>query len=103
LGTIGLEEDQKKVKGIELLQNKPNPFDESTFIGITAGEEYVNKMAIIRIVDLQGKWVEEMKINLQEGMNEVIYEHGYGKVGTFIYTLIIDGKPIDSKRMVFAN
>ena len=54
-------------------------------------------------MDIQGKLVDEMKLNLDLGMNEVIYEHGYGKVGTFIYTLFVDGKAIDSKRMVFAN
>jgi hypothetical protein len=104
LATIGLDEEEgQKAQGIELFQNSPNPFDESTFIAISAGTDYVNKEAIIRIMDIQGKLVDEMKLNLDLGMNEVIYEHGYGKVGTFIYTLFVDGKAIDSKRMVFAN
>ncbi len=104
LATIGLDEEEvEQAKGIELFQNSPNPFDESTFIAISAGTDYVNKEAIIRIMDSQGKLVEEMHLQLDLGMNEVIYEHGYGKVGTFIYTLFVDGKAIDSKRMVFAN
>ena len=44
-----------------------------------------------------------MNISLKEGINEVTYEHGYFVSGTYIYTLMIDGAPIDSKRMVFAN
>ena len=103
LATIGLEENKPVYKGVELFQNRPNPFDESTFISVSADKNYANKKAMIQISDLQGKIIENLAIQLQEGMNEVVYEHGYGKVGTYIYSLIIDGKKIDSKRMVFAN
>jgi hypothetical protein len=32
-----------------------------------------------------------------------MYSHGYHASGSFIYTLVIDGKPVASKKMVFAN
>ena len=44
-----------------------------------------------------------MPIKLEPGLNEVMYSHGYHASGTFIYSLIIDGKVIESKKMVFAN
>jgi hypothetical protein len=101
--TIGLKEEKNSGKGIELMQNRPNPFDEATFISVRAGSDMKNKKAIIKVYDANGKQIEKMVMTLEEGMNEVIYEHGYGQVGVFIYTLELDGKVIDSKRMVFAN
>ncbi|MGJ8661712.1 MAG: M28 family peptidase, partial [Bacteroidota bacterium] len=103
LATIGLEEKKSTFSGVQLHQNRPNPFDESTFISVSADKNYSNKKASIQICDLKGEVIETLPIYLQEGMNEVVYEHGYGKVGTFVYTLFIDGAKIDSKRMVFAN
>jgi hypothetical protein len=33
----------------------------------------------------------------------VSYDHGYNKTGVYIYSLLIDGLVIQSKRMVFSN
>lgn len=101
--TIGLTEEAAEFNGVELMQNKPNPFDESTFIAVRAGKEMQNKKAFIKVYDANGKQIELLTMDLKEGVNEVIYEHGYGQVGVFIYTLEIDGRVIESKRMVFAN
>ena len=52
---------------------------------------------------MNGKEVSRTNITLDAGINEVMYRHGYNMTGTFIYTLVIDGKIIDSRRMVFTN
>ena len=89
---------------IELLQNKPNPFDEATMIGVLVNELPVYREAYLSIRDIaSGKEVRRMPIKLETGMNEVMYSHGYHATGIFVYSLIIDGKTIASKKMVFAN
>ena len=101
---ISLEEvviDQ--VHPIELLQNRPNPFDEVTIIGIAVNKPVNYKNAEIQIKDLNGKLVEQLKIDLNLGINEVFYNHGYGKTGIFYYSLVVDGEEIASKSMIFAN
>lgn len=101
---ISLEEvviDQ--VHPIELLQNRPNPFDEVTIIGIAVNKPVNYKNAEIQIKDLNGKLVELLKIDLNLGINEVFYNHGYGKTGIFYYSLVVDGEEIASKSMIFAN
>ena len=97
------ELDQESEKPIELLQNRPNPFDEATIIGVLVNQELNYKNAAIVVYDITGKKVENMKIDLKPGVNEAFYEHGYGKTGTFFYALIIDGKEISRKSMIFAN
>lgn len=92
-----------KEKGMVLLPNKPNPFDESTTIGVMLNEEITYKEAAIVITDLNGKALESIPLELRKGLNEVNYNHGYGVTGTYIYTLIVDGKRMQSGRMIFAN
>jgi hypothetical protein len=90
-------------KPLQLLQNKPNPFDESTIIGVSMIGSINYKKAWISIEDLNGKEIERLKIDLNNEINEVQYEHGFGKSGTFTYSLYVDNQKIESKRMVFAN
>jgi hypothetical protein len=98
LNTVFLREGS-----LELLQNKPNPSDEATMISVLVNREFTYKEAFITITDLAGKEVKRDKIVLREGVNELLYEHGYNVSGTFIYSLIVDGKEIASKKMVFTN
>jgi hypothetical protein len=89
-------------KGIELLQNRPNPSDESTIISILVNERPSGTLQL-RISDMSGKEIRSIPVELHQGMNEVLYEHGYNVSGTYIYSLLLDGKLLQSKRMVFAN
>jgi hypothetical protein len=88
---------------IELLQNRPNPFDEATIIGVIVNKEFSYKKAEIVVYDLNGKIVENLPVDLVSGVNEAFYEHGYGKTGTYFYALIVDDKEIQRKSMIFAN
>lgn len=86
-----------------LMQNRPNPFDESTFISVYVTDASAHKSAVIEIRDLSGNLVRSLPIELNEGTNDVLYEHGYGATGTYLYSLIVDGQIINTKRMIFAN
>ncbi len=99
----GTHEETANSKGIELLQNRPNPFDESTIISFLVHGPATNHTARIVITDLNGKMLKEIPVEVKEGMNEVLYHHGYNMVGTFLYSLYIDGQMIATKKMVFAN
>jgi hypothetical protein len=101
--TTGINDVQATDQPIALLQNSPNPFDEATMISVSVSKVTSYKTAFISITDIAGKEVKRIPIALKTGINEVVYEHGYNMAGTFTYTLVIDGKSLQSKRMVFAN
>lgn len=88
---------------IRLFQNRPNPFDEATWISFWVNELPPVREALIRIVDLNGKVVEDIPVALKQGLNETLYTHGYGVRGTFAYSLLIDGQVVDTRQMIFAN
>ncbi len=102
---LGIDEPvlEESEKTIELLQNRPNPFDEATYISFLVKEDISYRSAFVVITDLNGKEVKRIKTSVNKGVNEILYTHGYNKTGTFIYSLQIDGKIIDSRRMIFAN
>jgi hypothetical protein len=99
----GINEITAPSKTVELLQNKPNPFDLGTYISVKVNENMEYDKAYIEIKDLKGSGIQTLPIKLNMGINEVLFDHGYHPSGTYIYTLVIDGKPVESRRMVFAN
>ncbi len=96
-------DEEAAEKPIRLFQNRPNPFDESTWISFWVNEVPTYRKAMIQVVDMSGKMIQELTVELKQGMNELMYTHGYGVRGTFQYALLIDGKAVDARKMVFAN
>ncbi|NUO01904.1 MAG: M28 family peptidase [Saprospiraceae bacterium] len=88
---------------VELLQNRPNPFDEATVISFLVNREITYREAVIQVSDLAGKVLWYQKLDLKTGMNEVLYEHGYNVTGVYAYSLIIDGELAGTRQMIFAN
>lgn len=79
-----------------LYQNTPNPFKEQTIIRFKLAEDA--KDASICIFDMTGKPLKKLPIS--SGMDSVSiggYEIGEGM---FLYSLIINGQEIDTKKMV---
>ncbi len=99
----GVHELTEIAKDLELLQNKPNPFDEATYISVFVAKSVTYKKAWISVSDNNGRQVRQMPIKLEPGMNEVLFEESAEKSGIYLYTLMVDGKAVQSKRMVFAN
>lgn len=88
--------------GVELLQNKPNPFDETTIISVLVQAPMINETARIDVRDLQGRLVKSVPVELRSGMNEIIYDHGYNAVGVHSYSLFIGNRLVQTRQMVFA-
>ncbi len=93
----------QELPAVELLQNRPNPFDEATIISFLVNRELTYKKAMLAISDMQGRILWQQDLQLKTGMNEVLYEHGYNVTGIYAYSLIIDGRVMGVKEMVFAN
>ena len=97
---IEVEVPEKKIA--TLFQNRPNPFDEATSIGYMIHRDLGSSKVQIAIRTTDGELIKRLPASSAEGVNEVIYNHGYNQEGTFIYSLEVDGRPIESKMMVFA-
>lgn len=83
-----------------LLQNRPNPFKESTSISCTVPDGSAE--AFVCVYDLQGKQVKRLDIE-QRGNCSVVVDGSSLQPGMYIYALIIDGAEIDSKKMILTD
>jgi hypothetical protein len=100
---LSVAENSTETKDFDLLQNRPNPFDEATIIGVKVNKSGNYEQAFILIRDLSGREIERLPIQLNNEVCEVVYEHGFAQIGVYSYTLVVDGKEVATKMMVFAN
>lgn len=83
----------------KLFQNTPNPFNESTKISFILPENTTN--AYIGIFDMTGKMLKKIAISPEETSVSINgWELGEGM---FLYTLMVDGRDIDTKRMLISK
>lgn len=83
----------------KLYQNTPNPFKEQTVIRFSLADDV--KDAAICIFDMTGKTIKKLPIS--SGMESVSiggYEIGEG---LFLYSLIVNGQEIDTKKMIISK
>lgn len=84
----------------ELFQNFPNPFNENTTIKFKVLNS-VNS-ATLYLYDLQGKQIKSFVIN-QRGEASITIKGSELQPGVYFYSLVADGKIIDTKQMVLTN
>lgn len=82
---------------VVLNQNVPNPFAEQTSISFQIPDDV--KYAQMIFTDNLGKIIKTMDIE-QRGKGVITVFADDLSTGVYTYTLIIDGKAIDSKRMI---
>ena len=85
--------------GNALYQNTPNPFKEKTVIRFKLADNVQN--ASICIFDMQGKMLKNLPISSgTESVTVNGYELG---AGMYLYSLIVNGQEIDTKRMILSK
>jgi hypothetical protein len=87
--------------GIRLMPNRPNPFDESTLITITSGTDIFAERTWLQVTTLDGRVISRMQVPLKKGLNQIPFSHGFTAAGTYICSLLIDGLPAQSTKMIF--
>lgn len=95
---------EKPYSNVQLLQNKPNPFDEATTISVHVDSKVSYERAEIVVMDIQGRETGRFPISLENEMNEVLYRHDHHqfKTGVYSYSLVIDGQLVATRQMIFA-
>ena len=81
-----------------LYQNSPNPFDQETEITYRLGSDVTE--AMICIYDLNGRQVKQYRLPVDSVSGRLQISARELTPGMYIYALLIDGRMIDSKRMI---
>lgn len=83
-----------------LRQNHPNPFNSSTTIECSLPQNVSS--AFLYIYDMQGKQINRIEVR-ERGTVLTQVKASSLTPGMYIYSLIADGKEIDSKRMIVTD
>lgn len=84
-----------------LYQNTPNPTSKTTEISYRLTSDVQN--ASIGIYDLNGKQLKQYRLNVSSISGKIEITATDFEPGMYIYALVVDGKMIDSKRMLIEN
>jgi hypothetical protein len=85
---------------ISLGQNSPNPFSENTAIEVNIPESV--RTAALFIYDMSGKQVDKISIADRGKLSISVSATGLHE-GMFLYSLIADGKVIDTRKMILTK
>lgn len=83
-----------------LEQNIPNPFSTDTRINLSLSRNV--KSAMLCIFDMQGTLIKSNQI-FERGNTQINIAASELKPGMYFYTLIADGKEVDTKRMILTE
>ncbi|MBW7844496.1 MAG: tail fiber domain-containing protein [Bacteroidia bacterium] len=99
-GTTIPTSNNENTESAYLLQNVPNPFSENTSISYNIPEN--SQKASLHVYDMQGSEIKNFEIK-QRGEGKAIIYGSELKAGMYMYTLIIDNKEVDTKRMILTK
>jgi hypothetical protein len=98
--TAGIEQvTQNETANAFLYQNAPNPFQVKTEIRYFLPQTL--QQAYICIFDMQGKMLK--KLDASAGDNILTIQGSELQAGMYLYSLIADGKEVDTKRMILTK
>lgn len=83
--------------GARLDQNFPNPYDQETAIGLYIPPSV--QRAELHIINPEGKRVQTLVINGRGETRQVLEARALA-AGTYFYSLVLDGKPFETKQML---
>ncbi len=83
-----------------LHQNDPNPFSRDTEIRISLPETTIN--ATVIVYNMEGRQLKELSIK-GRGETSVKISASELHAGIYLYALIVDGKVVDTKRMILTK
>jgi len=95
--TTSIDEIGKHVAFLSLGQNKPNPFGTTTDIEVSIPDDV--QKAFIYVYDLQGKKLQQVDIPAH-GKQSVAINASSLTDGMYLYSLIADGKVVETRRMI---
>ncbi len=81
--------------------NTPNPYNGETAISYSLPA--TAKKAAVQVYSLDGRLLNSINLGAVAGKGQVKFSSGNLAAGMYIYSLVVDGKVADTKKMVIGN
>lgn len=93
-------DDIYETAGIKLFQNNPNPFSSETEIRFNITEDV--REAYLFIYNLKGEQIKTVNIT-SRGESSVTIQAGELMAGMYLYTLVVDGQEVGTRKMILTD
>lgn len=93
----GIDSTDEQITLLSLGQNKPNPFGETTSIAVSVPEDV--QTAFLYVYNLNGNKVTQVDIPAR-GKTSITLSAATLSEGMFLYSLVADGKIVQTRRMI---
>lgn len=98
-GTSGVSNSATATAGAKLFQNRPNPFTAQTEIRFTLPDDA--RDAYIYIFDMTGKTLRQIPV---DASMQSVTINGYElSAGLYLYSLVVNGQEIETRRMILSK
>jgi hypothetical protein len=98
--TSGLHSQNGNLSDLSMAQNEPNPFTHETTIKYTLPASINN--AYMAVYDLSGKQITSIPVT-EKGSASLTITSEKLAAGIYIYTIVADGKVVDSRKMIVSE
>ncbi|MFN8152858.1 MAG: tail fiber domain-containing protein [Bacteroidia bacterium] len=99
-GSAAAEKSTLNVSGASLEQNTPNPFNGSTLINYTLPENTTNAKLVI--TSINGQVVRTMNLT-GKGKGQVQLQASELQAGSYMYSLYVNGRLVDTKALLLSK
>jgi hypothetical protein len=97
---IGADDGFSKIQTAKLYQNTPNPFNNETTIRFEIPENVLSSQ--LHICNMTGTLLKTVSINKTGTGQETIQANEFN-AGMYLYSLVCDGKIVDTKQMMLTE
>ena len=97
---MNVHESKTNLSSASLAQNVPNPFSKATTINYSLPQKYSS--AKITVIDESGNTIKIFNLS-GTGKGTLNFSYSPRVGASYQYSLLVDGKLIDTKQMVFAK
>jgi hypothetical protein len=94
--TVTIDDQDRKQQAM-LLQNRPNPYTNETVIPYYLPQNY--EEANLLITNTNGVMIKRVSLK-EAGKGELTLRTGNLKAGQYLYSLIVDGRRVETRKMV---
>jgi hypothetical protein len=99
--SLKVENDMQEVENsAKLFQNVPNPFSENTEIKFEIPENMISAKLLVH--DMQGGEIRSYSI-VQKGLGTIIINGFDLHAGMYMYTLLVNNRIVDTKKMILTK
>lgn len=98
--SVNINQSKQNIDAASLEQNVPNPYNGSTTIHYSLPHKFSSAQIII--TDNAGKTLKQINLS-SSGEGSVNINASSLSSGTYNYSLIVDGKLIDTKKMILSK